>query len=428
MAMHHGQRAAYYIRAYLEGRAEPMAYSTPHRTRRVTVAQDQMWERLGLHEPEFFGLGETPVEFPEIEATYNAVEAKNEAARCYRCDAETGSADYAVRHREDIFTMARTNAADHAGHAAMLTKRMALRDNPFPEGRPATLDDLVFLPANLSRLVIDPYREACKVSLDLGGRMALSRPFMVTGFDDAPDDVRRGVGRGLADGGCAYLGAKPLGDDVPWLQLVTAGGPGPSAEAAGLIHAIGDDPAPARLKEEQILGLAVSAPERLEAAIVQALDGDYDVLLIDGSGALGAPWAELSGPPDLTMMRDAIRILRRMGREEAVDVVYFGGLRSGTDAAKALALGAVAVVFGVSVAIAAGGRITDDRKMAFTAGLDEEERARAVANIIKASTGEASMIARCTGKTNLQNLEPEDLRSLTLATEEASGIVLAGRR
>ena len=42
----------------------------------------------------------------------------------------------------------------------MLDRRLRLRENQFPEERPACLDDLVFLPAILSRLVIDPYREA----------------------------------------------------------------------------------------------------------------------------------------------------------------------------------------------------------------------------------------------------------------------------
>ena len=46
MAMNHGQRAAYYIKAFLEGRDSPLPYRTPHRTRRVPVAQDLMWEKL----------------------------------------------------------------------------------------------------------------------------------------------------------------------------------------------------------------------------------------------------------------------------------------------------------------------------------------------------------------------------------------------
>ncbi len=46
-------------------------------------------------------------------------------------------------------------------------------------------------------------------------------------------------------------------------------------------------------------------------------------------------------------------------------------------------------------------------------------------NILKASCGEASMMKRCTGKTNLHNLESEELRALTLATAEATEILLA---
>ena len=50
-----------------------------------------------------------------------------------------------------------------------------------------------------------------------------------------------------------------------------------------------------------------------------------------------------------------------------------------------------------------------------------------MANIIKASCGEASMMARCTGKTSLHNLEPEDLRALTLPTRDATDILLVGK-
>ena len=201
MAMHHGQRAAYYVKAFLEGHEDPMPYRQPYRTRRVPLAQDLEWEKLPVQEAEFHGLGEKPIEFPEIEDTYGDEAARKEAARCYRCDAETGTADYAVRHREDIFAMARTNPLDEKAHATMLARRLTPRTNPFPEDRLATLDDLTFLPANLTRLVIDPYREACRIDTRLGaGRLTMGGPFLATGFDDVPEQVRCAVGWHWAEG------------------------------------------------------------------------------------------------------------------------------------------------------------------------------------------------------------------------------------
>lgn len=432
MAMSHGQRVAYYVRSFLDGDESPVTYRTPWRTRRVPVAQDLNWEINALHHPEFHGVGENPVEFPEIESTYTWEEARDEAARCYRCDAETGSADYSVQNREDIFLMARMDKTDVARQAKMLAKRMKPRENPFPEDRPATVDDVVFLPANLSRLVIDPYREACRVSTDLGfGRMEVEQPFFATGFDNAPASVKAGVAIGLKGSSAGYIGVQPLGDDTPWLQLVLPGQIAPSAEAAGQIHVVGPRfEAPqnvARLHEDQLLGLSVSHHEALEDAIVFGLENKFDVLLVNGSSAVGRDWPELAGPPDLSMMRETITILRRLNREEEIDILWFGGMRSGTDAAKIIGMGAKSVLMGMTLALAAGGEIVGDHELAFAPDYSEEERGHAVHNILKAASGEASMMARCTGKTNLHNLEPEDMRALTLATNEATGLVLAGK-
>ena len=430
MAMHHGQRAAYYVRHFLEGNHDPLAYRTPYRTRQVPVAQDLMWEKFPVQEPVFVGVGERPVEFPEIEITYDADSAKAEAARCYRCDAETGSADYSVLHREDIFSMARTEPHDDAKLKAMLDRRLRLRENPFPEERPASLDDLVFLPANLSRLVIDPYREACKIEWALGERLSLPTPFFVAGFDHAHEDIRSPVDRGTAAVGAAYLGATRIGEHAAWLQLAVPGRDAPSPEAAGVVYRVGErwHPMPTeRARPDQLLGLALGSPNHLEDAIAYALDRDFDLLVLDGTGAIGEPWPELAGAPNLAIVRDTIAILRRIRKEEMIDIAYFGGARSGTDAAKLVGLGANVIGYGVPVALAVGGEITPEG-MRFAPDRSDEERTDAIANILKANAGEASMMARCTGKTRLHNIEPEDLRSVTRATADATGIPLAGTR
>ncbi len=429
LAMSHGQRAAYYIKAFLDGKDDPLPYRTPYRTRRVPVAQDIKWEKFPRQEQEFHGLGKDPVAFPEIETTYDAETAKAEAARCYRCDAETGSTDYAVQHREDIFSMARTHPMDHAKHRAMLARRLKPRENPFPEARPATLDDLVFLPANLSRLVIDPYREACRVDVELAGKMHLDRPFFVTGFDEAPDDVRAGVAGGLADGNCGYIGARPIGDNVAWLQRLGAI-EAPSAEAAALIYpanAAHPTPETARLRPDQLIGLAISDRAALEKAIPHALETGCEFVLLDGTGGSNGAWPELSGAPDLALLRDAVAVLRRLRREGDIDLIWYGGARSGTDAAKLIGLGAAAIVYAMPVGLAVGGEIVDGKGLRFAPDFTDQERREATANILKAHAAEASMMARCTGKTNLHNVEPEDMRAITLATSEATGIPLVGK-
>ncbi|MEE2984257.1 MAG: FAD-dependent oxidoreductase [Pseudomonadota bacterium] len=427
MAMSHGQRAAYYIKAYLDGRDDPLPYRTPYRTRRVEVAQDLAWETNDLEEPHFFGIGDRPIEFPEIEATYDFDAAKKEAARCYRCDAETGSADYSIAHREDLFSMARTHPRDKAKLKAMLDKRLRMRPNPFPERRPATMDDLTFLPANLSRLVIDPYREACKISTRLAGKFELDVPFFAAGFDHETSAVREGLAAGLADAGCGYAGQIRLSDAIDWIQLIGASD-APDPNAAAWIFVQGDRFEPVDLKmppEGLLRGLAITTPDILEDAVNYVLESGFELLMLCGNGDPLSPWLELKGPPDLRLIRNTIAILRKLKKEEAVDLIWHGGARSGTDAAKLIAMGCRAVTYGLPLALALGASITANG-IEFASDFNHEERRRATANILQAHAGEASMMARCTGKTRLHNLEPEDLRSVTIATAQASGIPMPG--
>ena len=423
MAMHHGHRAAYYVQKLLEGVERPLPYRTPFKTRRVPVAQDALWEVFAREHQDFHGVGANPIAFPEIESTYDDEAAKREAARCYRCDAETGSADYSVQTREDIFVMARTMPADARKQRAVFTKRLAVSGSHHFSPPTATLDDLVFLPANLSRLVIDPYRDACRVATDVGA-LELGSPIVVAGFDEAPDEVRAAVAHGARAQRLASAGRRRLAPDVPWLQVVAQGDvPDASAEGVVLPYALAatggvPDPGPS------LRGLTATAGE-LHAAVPLALEHGLDLLVLEASAGLSRPWPELAGPPDLTVIRDAIRILRELNREEDVTLVFFGGVRSGTDVAKLIGLGATAACVSLSLALAVGGRIESDG-VVFYGDATPEERAEGAELFLQALRAEASIMPRCTGKTDIHNLEPEDLRAISVATAQATGLPLAG--
>jgi isopentenyl diphosphate isomerase/L-lactate dehydrogenase-like FMN-dependent dehydrogenase len=125
------------------------------------------------------------------------------------------------------------------------------------------------------------------------------------------------------------------------------------------------------------------------------------------------------------VIRDAIRIERELNREEDLELLYFGGVRSGTDAAKLIGLGATAAVVGLSLALAMGGQI-DGGEVRFYGGASLADRADGAQLFLNALKAEASIMPRCTGKTDIHNLEPEDLRSISTVTAHAVGIPLAG--
>lgn len=417
-AMEQGHRAAYYVLAALNGETHPQPYRTPYRTRQAPLAQDPRWEKLGREEPRFLGQGADP--WGETEANYDTETAKAQAARCYRCDTETGSTDYSVKLRETLFALARPDTTAETRRALTLA-RLDARPTPARPGRP-TFDDLVFLPANLTRLVIDPYREACKTTTPLAAGLSLAHPLLVGGFDTAPDGVRAALAQSLADSGTAYVGRAAL-PGVPWVQLVGANGiADPAAALAIALPRPGTPPAPPALaRPDQPWGL-LATRATLGAAVAVAVDRGAACLVLDGSEALPADGADLAGPPDIGLLPEAIRLLRARKAEELVPIVWFGGLRSGSDLAKALALGATAGMVAAAAGFALGG-VLDRTGLVFP---EAAPSAAALSLFLQAAVSEGSMMARCTGKTNIHNLEPEDLRTLTLAAQSATGIVMAG--
>jgi glutamate synthase (NADPH) small chain len=287
--------------------------------------------------------------------------------------------------------------------------------------------------------VIDPYRDACRVATELGGgAIELASPLLLAGFDDAPAEVRDAVAHGVRVCGLAYAGRRPIGDGVPWLQLLRKGTE-PAAAAAAVIspwpvgagpHAswpagdVGAGSHPARAFDGQLAGLSATTAD-LPEAVPFALQAGYDLLVLEGAAPIDGVWPELVGAPDLSVMRDAIRILRDLNREEDIELLYFGGVRSGTDTAKLIGLGANAVIVSMSLALAVGGRI-ENGAVHFYGDIAAEDRAEKAELFLNALRAEASIMPRCTGKTDIRNLEPEDLRAISLATANAAGIPLAG--
>ncbi len=183
-----------------------------------------------------------------------------------------------------------------------------------------------------------------------------------------------------------------------------------------------------------------------------------DAIVIDGmeAGTGASPELQLdhTGVPTMPATAEAVRALHELGLEDDVDLIISGGITSGADIAKALALGAKGVAIGTAALIALNcnksiyvedyerlgtrpgachhchtgmcpvGITTQDPKL--ESRLDLDEASERVANYLNALTLEVQLISRACGKSNIHNLEPEDLRALTIDASAMTGVPLVG--
>src|SRR6266850_3014698 len=89
-----------------------------------------------------------------------------------------------------------------------------------------------------------------------------------------------------------------------------------------------------------------------------AVHSGADVVVVDGmqGGTAATQWAfiEHVGIPSLAAVRQAVDALEDLNKKEEVQLIVSGGIRTGADVAKALALGADAVSIGQGVLVALG--------------------------------------------------------------------------
>src|SRR5207247_1923413 len=183
-----------------------------------------------------------------------------------------------------------------------------------------------------------------------------------------------------------------------------------------------------------------------------------DVIVVDGmEGGTGASpeiLQEHTGIPTLAAVCEARAALENLGLYGEVQLIIAGGIRSGVDAAKALALGANAVYIGTAALIALNcnkplyledyaalgtepyachhchtgrcpvGITTQDPEL--MKRLDIDEAGERVANLLHAMTLEIQMLARSCGKADVHDLDPDDMRALTLEASLICDIPLVG--
>jgi glutamate synthase domain-containing protein 2 len=189
-----------------------------------------------------------------------------------------------------------------------------------------------------------------------------------------------------------------------------------------------------------------------------AVKVEADVIVVDGmQGGTAASqdvFTEHVGIPTLAAIPQAVQALQELGMHRKVQLIVSGGIRTGADVAKAMALGADAVAIGTAALIALGDnhpRYADQyRELGSEAGfyddfqdgrdpagittqdpelanrLDPVEGSRRVANYLRVLTMEAQILARACGKSHLHNLEPEDLVALTVESAAMARVPLAG--
>lgn len=292
-----------------------------------------------------------------------------------------------------------------------------------------------------------------------------------------PDDLRRAdaievvIGQGAKPGGGGMLLGQKINPRVATMRVLPEG----VDQRSACRHPdwTGPDDLVIKLQElreitdwEKPIYVKVGATRVFNDVKLAAIAG-ADVIVVDGmqggTAATQSVFIEHVGIPTLAAVRQAVEALDELNLLGVVQLVVSGGIRTGADVAKALAMGADAVSIGQGVLMALGcnsesyiqngkhlsaaadyerlgtapgfchhchtgrcpvGVTTQDAELELR--LEPEVGARRVKNYLKTLNMELATIARACGKQNVHHLEREDLVALTVEAAAMAGVPLAG--
>ena len=283
-----------------------------------------------------------------------------------------------------------------------------------------------------------------------------------------PDDLRKAdaievvVGQGAKPGGGGMLLGQKINDRVAQMRTLPKG----VDQRSACRHPdwTGPDDLEIKIGElREITGWQVPIYVKVGAArpyydTALSVKAGADVVVLDGmqggTAATQDVFIEHVGLPILAAIRPAVRALKDLGMHRKVQLVVSGGIRNGADVAKCLALGADAVSIGTAALVALGDNDpayeAEYNALGTTAGayddwhegndpagittqvpelaarLDPVKAGQRLANFLNVMTLECQTIARACGKSDVHNLEPEDLVALTVEAAAMAQVPLAG--
>lgn len=283
-----------------------------------------------------------------------------------------------------------------------------------------------------------------------------------------PDDLRRAdalevvVGQGAKPGGGGMLLGQKITPRVAEMRALPEG----IDQRSACRHPDWTGPDDLQIKIQELreitdwklpIYVKVGAT-RVAYDVALSVKAGADVIVLDGmqggTAATQDVFIEHVGIPTLPAVRLAVDALKDLDMHRKVQLIVSGGIRSGADVAKALALGADAVSIGSAAMVALGcnknvyledyhalgtepgychhchtgrcpvGVTTQDPVL--EARLPPDQGARLLRNYLTTMTLETQTIARACGKSHVHNLEPEDLVALTIEAAAMAKVPLAG--
>ncbi|MFN0195929.1 MAG: FMN-binding glutamate synthase family protein [Planctomycetaceae bacterium] len=292
-----------------------------------------------------------------------------------------------------------------------------------------------------------------------------------------PDDVRQAdaievvIGQGAKPGGGGMLLGQKVSPRVAKMRTLPPG----IDQRSSSRHPDWTGPDDLKIKLEELREITdwqipiyiKMGATRVREDVKLAVKAGADVVVIDGmqggTAATQQCYIEHAGIPTLAALPLAVEALEEMNVLGEVQLIISGGIRSGADVAKALALGADAVSIGQGMLIALGcndstyvqdGKTHDAKEGYAKLGtgpgfchhchtgqcpvgittqdpelekrLTPEIGAKRVKNYLQVLNMELTTLARACGKSDVHHMEKEDLVALTVEAAAMAKVPLAG--